>query len=67
MSFLSLSGKDLKLSSTDFTLFIRSKRCCENDDSAVGNAMYLQSPNYRNIKDLCSFQNYVEIYAYRDD
>ena len=36
----------------------------KNDGSAIGNAMYLQSPNYKNIKGLCSFQNDVKISAY---
>ena len=46
---------------TDFTLFIRSKRYC---GSALGNAIYLQSSNYHSIKDLYSFQNYVQIYGH---
>ena len=36
----------------------------KNDASATGNTMYLQSPNYKSIKGLCNFQNYVEIYAH---
>ena len=64
MSLLSLSDKDSKLLSTDFTLFIRSKDIVKNGGSAVGNAMYFQTPNYKKIKGLYSFQNYIEIYAH---
>ena len=39
----------------------------KSDGSALGNAMYFQSPNYKNIKGFCSFQNYVKIYSHQDD
>ena len=59
-SVLSLSDKDSKLWRTNFT---NQNDIVKNDDNAVGNAIYLQPPNYKNIKGLYSFQNYVEIYV----
>ena len=35
-----------------------------NDGSAEGNVLHLQFANYKNIKDLSSFENYVEICAH---
>ena len=50
MPFLSLSDKDSKLSRK-----MERKNVVKNGGSVVGNAIYLQSPNYKNIKGLCSF------------
>ena len=61
-SFLAMSDKESKPSKIYFTLLIRSIR--RNDGSAEGNVLYLQFANYKNIKDLSSLENYVEIYAH---
>ena len=62
ISFLTLSDKDTKFSKNNFTLFIRSMQ--KSDGSAEGNAMYLQYPNYKNIDDSWSLENYVETCAH---
>ena len=65
-SFLAFSDKESKPSKIYFTLLIRSIRygVGRNDGNVEGNVLYLQFLNYTNIKDLSSFENYVEIYAY---
>ena len=55
-SFLLLPDKDSK---TEFTLSIRSN---DGQNNAVNNVMYLQ--NYKNIRDSCNLENYVEVHAY---
>ena len=39
----------------------------KNDGSAVGNALYFQSPNCMNIRDSNGFQNYDEAYVHLND
>ena len=36
----------------------------KSDDNAEGSVMYLQFPNYKNIEDSSSLQNYFETYAH---
>ena len=64
MSFLSLPDKDSKYQLRILHYSQDQKDIVKNDGSGVGNAMCLQSRNYKNIKGLYSFQNYVEIYAH---
>ena len=64
-SFLALSDKESKPSKIYFTLLIRSiYGVGRNDGRAEGNLLYLQFANYKNIKDLSSVENYVEICAH---
>ena len=60
MSF-NIIRKRLKLLETGFALFIRKKQNDneKNDGSTGVNVLYLQSPNYKNIKDSNSFENFV--------
>ena len=67
MSFLTLPEDGSKLSDTDFTLFLRSLWNCEKWPQCIRYVKYLQPPNFKNIKNSSSHENYDEIYARWDD